>query len=144
MEKLINDLKEKNMITGDNVFEFVNGHLSYGAKGGIIGAIIFTSVELASVRYCSFCGEYLYFFKKKKGFKYKGIKEESIEKIKISEIEKFIYKPRKQYVWFTLEYNQKKYSKEVYNRSSWNWNKEKFNNLVNYLRQKTTVNVIEE
>ena len=97
MTKLINDLKNNNMIIHDFYSAFESGMpIGGGLVGGLFGA--------TKTWYCSLATEYLYFFKIKGFFSYKGINEDTIKKIAIKDIQKIIWKPKTFSGFFTIHY----------------------------------------
>ena len=99
MKKLIEDLKEKNMTTNNCYASF---SISKVPAGGLLGALI----DGGSLWYCSVTMDYFYYFKIKNVFSYKGIKEESINRISLRNISKIILKTKSYgYGSFSIEHS---------------------------------------
>lgn len=123
MEQLVKDLKELNMIYDDLFFSFMQGK---PMVGGLIGAL----VENKKTYFCSWTQEYLYLFKIKYGFSYKGIKLDTISKIKILDIEKIEWRPKMFAGFFKIYYNDKKLTGTL---SRGVENREKFETFLSFL-----------
>lgn len=124
MEQLIKDLKDLNMIYDDLHFSFMKGKPPIAS--GLIGALI----ENKKTYFCSWSKEYLYFFKIKYGFSYKGIKLDTISKIKISDIEKVEWRPKMFSGFFKIYYNDEKLTGTL---SRGGENREKFETFLSFL-----------
>lgn len=101
MKKLIDDLKENDMIMNDWYSTFEKG---MPIAQGLIGALI----SGAKTWYCSLTKEYFYYFKIKNTFSYGGIKWDTVKKIKIADIQKIIWKPKTFSGYFTIVHNDGK------------------------------------
>ena len=88
MDKLLQELKERNMIMNDWHSCFLSG--TPIGPGGLLSALS----EASRTWYCSLTENCFYYFKIKNWFSYGGIKTDTIKKIRIRDIKKIVWKPK--------------------------------------------------
>ena len=125
MKQLVDDLKELNMISDELYFSFMKGS---PIAGGLLGALI----ENSKTFICSINTEYLYLFKIKNSFSYKGIKSETIQKIKLADISMIEWRPKTFTGYFKIFYNGEKITGTL---SRGEENKEKFEKCLSFLEE---------
>lgn len=115
MQALVEELKQNNMIMYDLHYSYVSG--GPFPASGLIGAV----VEVSKTWHCSLTCDYLYLFKVKDFFSYKGIKFNTITKIKISDILEIEWRPKTFSGFFVIKHTNGKI-KGVLTRGESNYN----------------------
>ncbi len=131
MQKLINELDQEKM-TINSWYSKFESHRAIA--GGLMGAL----VGAANEWYCSLDEEYFYYFKIKNLFSYKGIKKDTIKKIKLNSITKLTWKPKSFQGLFTIEYIGGKISGILSGDAT---SKTNFKAMLKYIQEKCQVPV---